>query len=53
MTFQPLWSKKGLLTSEKISNFTVGEDPLIDPNFYRLIAGGRLRMFGNFITLDI
>ena len=42
MTFQPLWSKKGLLTSEKISNFTVGEDPLIDPHFLSFDCWGTI-----------
>ena len=42
MTFQPLCSKKGLLTSEKISNFTVGEDPLIDPSFLSFDCWGTI-----------
>lgn len=29
----PLWSKKGLTSNERISRFTIGEDPIIDPNF--------------------
>jgi argininosuccinate lyase len=42
MTPQPLWSKKGLLTNEQISNFTVGEDPLIDPNFLSFDCWGTM-----------
>ncbi|HCG36764.1 MAG TPA: argininosuccinate lyase, partial [Acidobacteria bacterium] len=42
MTPQPLWSKKGLLTNEQISHFTVGEDPLIDPNFLSFDCWGTM-----------